>query len=128
MISPWCTVQTVEAMAEAGWRQDQIEQLEREVELAKRKAEAASYANGDTKARQEQLVKRAEKEARDIAHDRWHRELGESMTEINALNAFVAENPDTHYGADVALKALAAADGKSSHELLPGGTKKKKGA
>lgn len=102
-------------MAKAGWRQDQIEQLEREVELARRKAEAASFANGDTLARQQQLIKAAEKEARDVAHDRWHRELADNMKEMNALSAFHDENPGEHYDARVAVKALAAAG--PAHEL-----------
>lgn len=100
-----------------------------EVELAKRKAEATSFADGDTLARQQQLMKQAEKEARDVAHDRHHRELGDAMKAINAMTAFVVENPGEHYGSEVALKALAAGGTRGNHELLgPAKLGKKKGA
>lgn len=128
MVSPWCTEQSVEAMAEAGWRQEQIEQLEAEVQLAVRKAEASSFSNGDTRARQLQLMERAEKEARQVAHDRWHNELGDAMKELNSLNKFAEENPGEHYGSEVALKALAAGGGEPHKHLTPGRPGKKKGA
>ena len=110
-----CTYETVEAMAQAGWRQDQIEQLEREVELARRKAEAQSFADGDTLTRQQQRIAAAEKSARGIAHDRWHRELGDDMKQMNALAAFHDENPGEHFGTEVREKVMAVAG--TAHEL-----------
>jgi signal transduction histidine kinase len=104
-------------MAEAGWRQEDIDQLEAEVELARRKAEAQSFAEGDTLSRQQDRIRRAEKEARDVAHDRHHRRLEDAMKEINALTAFKAENPEDHYGVNVREKAMAAV-GPAGHKHL----------
>lgn len=112
-----CTYESVEAMAEAGWRQEDIEQLELEVELARRKAEAQSYSDGDTLARQQQRIAAAENAVRKEAHDRWHRELEDGQKAINAMVAFHKENPGAIYTADIAEKALAAS-GPGGHKHL----------
>lgn len=80
-------MQKAAELAEAGWSQDEIELLEKEVELAKQKAKAASYASGDTLIQQEKRVRAAEKAAQKKAHDEFHAKLDAMMKEINHLVA-----------------------------------------
>jgi hypothetical protein len=74
-----------EKLAEQGWNDQEIKQLEMELELAIQKAKKESYDNGETLARQKDRMKKAEKQARKIAHDRMHAKLEKMMEDIAEL-------------------------------------------
>lgn len=74
-----------EKLAEQGWNEDEIDLLEKEIELARQKAKAESYKNGETLSQQERRMRIAEQEARKIAHDRMHAKLDDMMQDIKAL-------------------------------------------
>lgn len=92
------------AMAEAGWTDEEIQNLENEVELARRKAEATSYGQGDTRAEQNRKVAQAQKDALREIHDREHRKQVDAVKEIEEMAVFRKANPRTHYSG--AAKAL----------------------
>ena len=92
------------AMATAGWSPEKIQELEREVELARRKAEAASFAAGDTRTEQQRKVAAAEKAALKVAHDREHAVLSDMAKDIEKMRAFRGANPGHHYDEEAATR------------------------
>lgn len=72
-------------LAVAGWSPERIANLEAEVQLAREKAKATSYGNGETLSQQQQAVKFAEAEAIRIAHEEMHAQLEADMVQIKAL-------------------------------------------
>lgn len=84
-----------EKMAEQGWSDEEIKQLELELELAIQKAKKASADAGETLGQQNKRMSLAEKEARKIAHDRMHAKLDAMMAQIIELKAVKATQ---HHG------------------------------
>ncbi len=80
-----CATENYVEMAEQGWSPDEIELLKKEVTLARETAKVESYNRGDTLDQQEKRMKSAEKQARQVAHDRMHAKLGSMMHEISSL-------------------------------------------
>lgn len=73
------------ALAEQGWDDDEIKQLELELELAIQKAKKESYENGETLAQQKKRMAEAEKTARKVAHERMHAKLADMMEKIRIM-------------------------------------------
>lgn len=72
-------------LAEQGWSDEEIELLEKEIELARQKAKAQSYRDGETLAAQEVRMRDAEMEARKFAHERMHAELDAIMEKLRQM-------------------------------------------
>lgn len=85
-----------EKLAEQGWDQDDIDLLEKEIELARRKAEKEAYGRGDSYAKQQAAMDDAEQKARKVAHDRMHARLEAAMDEIRKLGD--AKKIPVHHG------------------------------
>jgi predicted protein tyrosine phosphatase len=73
---------TYEAMAEEGFTEDEINQLKAEVALARAQAKTDAYQLGLTRDQQQGLENIAEKRAREVAHDRHHRQLADFMDSL----------------------------------------------
>lgn len=82
-------------MAEAGWTEDEIVQMEKEVQLARAKANQAAAEIGLTRKQQLALEDKAEHAARVEAHDRMHRKLKEIMDALPKGNAKVLVHAGT---------------------------------
>lgn len=109
-----------EAMATAGWSPEDIKNLENEVELARRKAEAASYAAGDTKAEQQRKIERAEKSALKVAHDREHAKLEAMSKDIEKMRAFKGAFPGHHYDEEASERTDEILAGVTYHDWMKG--------
>lgn len=72
-----CTSRSYEAMAEAGWPQEDIDLLKKEIEVARQQAKRDAALAGTTATQQRRLMDIAEQRARAEAHDRWHRKLAD---------------------------------------------------
>lgn len=95
-----CDMRRVEELAEQGWNPQEIEQLRKEVELARAEANTEAYEMGLTLTQQREMEARAERKARKIAHDRFHAKLERAMEEIRNLGdakvAVHANHADAH--------------------------------
>lgn len=81
---------TKPALAKQGWSDAEIELLEKEIELAKQKAKADSFAKKETLIDQKRAMVEAEQRARKIAHDRFHakeQEFWEQLQELGDAKA-----------------------------------------
>lgn len=85
-----------EKLATEGWSPEEIDRLDKEVELAARKAEAQAYTEGRTKSEQERAMELAAKKAQKIAHDRMHAMLGDYMHQINSLKKAIRIEQGQH--------------------------------
>ena len=78
-----CDMESYEELAEAGWNQDEIDQLAAEVRLARARANVTAADLGLTRTQQQELERRAELDARQVAHDRMHRKLAALLDAMN---------------------------------------------
>lgn len=72
-------------LAEQGWNEDEIRQLELELELEIQKAKKKSYEDGDTLAQQKERMSFAEKEIRKKHHEMMHAKLDKMMQDIKEM-------------------------------------------
>lgn len=77
-----CTFTTYEEMAEAGFTEDDIQELKADIALARARANLDAAEIGLTRVEQRLLEDRAEKHAREDAHDRFHRKLADFMESL----------------------------------------------
>jgi hypothetical protein len=92
-----CDYKSRREMAEAGWSEDEIVEMEKEIQLARAKANRAAAQAGCTRTQQRNLEDIAEKEARVTAHDRMHRKLKDLLDAITggAAKEIVHANSDS---------------------------------
>lgn len=69
-------------LAKEGWSEDQINLLEKEIELARQRAKKVAYDKGYTLETQKEMMEKAEQQARKTAHERMHALLEADMAKI----------------------------------------------
>lgn len=82
-----------EELAESGWTEDEITTMEREVELARAKANAEVVRNGGTKSQSERAMEIAGANAKRKAHGEFHARLDRMMDDILALGEAIEPVP-----------------------------------
>lgn len=110
-----CDMERFEALAEQGWTDDEVQQLRKEVELARAEANQMGYQVGATRSTQRQMEDIAEQRARKVAHDRFHAKLEAAMEEIRGLARNVVP---VHANAHDEVKALGPAQREKLKKLL----------